>query len=57
LAVVLPAYTSHLDDGVGIQKLVSALNYLSATKYLPAEEQAKVHELVVVLSSKQLAHS
>ncbi|MGN6569023.1 MAG: tetratricopeptide repeat protein [Flavipsychrobacter sp.] len=50
LAQVLPAYISNLGTGHDINKLISALSLLSATRCLPADEQQKIDELINSLS-------
>jgi tetratricopeptide (TPR) repeat protein len=55
LSLILPAYTANLGTESDLNKLVSALSYLSATRCLSAEEQAVVDNLVVQLA-KDIAH-
>jgi tetratricopeptide (TPR) repeat protein len=50
LSLVLPAYLSNLGTENDLNKLISALSYLSATRCLNAEEQEIVDGLVVRLS-------
>jgi hypothetical protein len=53
LSLILPAYTSNLGTEDGLNKLVSALSYLSATRCLDEEEQILIDGLVVGLSDKR----
>ncbi|MEO6632373.1 MAG: hypothetical protein ABIN13_11640, partial [Mucilaginibacter sp.] len=53
LALVLPAYNSNLGTKNDVNKLISALSYLSATQCLGEEEQVKVDRLVIELSVVQ----
>ncbi|HEY4324593.1 MAG TPA: hypothetical protein VGN20_11425 [Mucilaginibacter sp.] len=52
LSLILPAYTVNLGTENDLDKLVSALSYLSATRCLNAEEQEIVDGLVIRLSNK-----
>ena len=49
LAVVLPAYTSNNGLTDGWADVMDALRSLRATRELPAEEQAEVERLVVLV--------
>jgi tetratricopeptide (TPR) repeat protein len=51
LGLILPAYNSNLGTRNDINKLISALSYLSATRCLNDEEQTIVDDLVVKLSA------
>jgi len=50
LSFVLPVYLSNLGTPDHVNKLISALSYLSATRCLPASEQEQVDQLVTTLS-------
>lgn len=50
LSFVLPPYLSNLGTPHHINKLISALSYLSATRCLPVAEQEKVDQLIATLS-------
>lgn len=50
LSFVLPAYLSNLGAPDHVNKLISALSYLSATGSLPPAEQEKVDQLVASLA-------
>jgi tetratricopeptide (TPR) repeat protein len=50
LSLILPTYMGNLGTESDLNKLISALSYLSATRCLNAEEQGIVNELVVELS-------
>ena len=52
LSFLLPAYISNLGTGEDLNKLISALSYLSATQCLRQEEQSIVNNLIVKLSGK-----
>jgi hypothetical protein len=52
LSLILPAYISNLGTEDDLNKLVSALSYLSATRCLDAGDQGIVDGLVVGLSDK-----
>jgi tetratricopeptide (TPR) repeat protein len=49
LSLILPAYTSNLGTENDLNKLISALSYLSATRCLNAEEQEIVNGLISML--------
>ena len=51
LSFVLPAYVGNLGTPNDIAKLSSALSYLSATRCLPPDEQAKVDKLIAEFSA------
>jgi len=51
LGLVLPAYNSNLGTENDLNKLISALSYLSATQCLGQDEQVKVDEVIKELSS------
>jgi len=51
LAHILPAYVSNLGTDTDINKLISALSFLSATRCLPADEQQKIDALITELSA------
>jgi hypothetical protein len=46
LAILLPAYLGNLGSQEDLNKLVSALHYLSATHCLPEDEQGRLEELI-----------
>jgi tetratricopeptide (TPR) repeat protein len=52
LSLILPAYISNLGTENDLNKLVSALSYLSATRCLDAGDQGIVDGLVIELSNK-----
>ena len=52
LSLILPTYISNLRTENDINKLISALSYLSATRCLDTAEQDVVDELVIRLSGK-----
>jgi tetratricopeptide (TPR) repeat protein len=52
LSLILPAYLGNLRTEKDLNKLISALSYLSATRCLNEEEQGIVDGLVVELSCK-----
>ncbi len=54
LSLILPAYIANLGTENDINKLISALSYLSATRCLNGEEQDIVEELVKRLSGTGL---
>jgi tetratricopeptide (TPR) repeat protein len=51
LSLILPAYISNLGTENDLNKLVSALSYLSATRCLDENEQGAIDRLVIELSS------
>jgi hypothetical protein len=51
LSLILPAYPGNLGTENDLNKLISALSYLSATRCLDAGEQSLVDDLIVELSS------
>ena len=52
LSLILPAYIGNLGTENDLNRLVSALSYLSATRCLNEEEQSMIDELITELSSK-----
>jgi tetratricopeptide (TPR) repeat protein len=50
LSLLLPAYLQNLGTVEDINKLITALSYLSATRCLNAEEQGKIEELIAELA-------
>ena len=50
LSLILPAYLSNLGTEKDINKMISALSYLSAVRCLNDEEQALIDHLVIELS-------
>jgi tetratricopeptide (TPR) repeat protein len=52
LSLALPAYISNLGTENDINKLISALSYLSATRCLNEEEQYDIDNLIVQLSKR-----
>ena len=53
LSLILPAYVSNLGTDNDMNKLISALSYLSATRYLSEEDQALLDKLISDLSSQK----
>lgn len=51
LAHILPAYISNLGNEHDINKLISSLSFLSAMRCLPVDEQEKIDELIINISS------
>jgi tetratricopeptide (TPR) repeat protein len=51
LSLVLPVYLANLGTNHCINKLISALSYLSATRCLDAADQEKTDQLIETLSS------
>ncbi|HEY8931670.1 MAG TPA: hypothetical protein VIM55_20880 [Mucilaginibacter sp.] len=49
LSLLLPAYLQNLGTESDINKLITALSYISASKCLNADDQQRVDELVVAL--------
>jgi len=54
LSLTLPAYLSNLGTENDLNKLVSALSYLSATRCLNEDDQMVLDELIVKISEKQV---
>ena len=52
LAMILPAWVGNLGTENDIEKLISALSYLSATRSLNSEEQQIIEGLIVDLAEK-----
>lgn len=52
LAMILPAWVGNLGTESDIEKLISALSYLSATRSLNSEEQKIIEGLIVDLAGK-----
>ncbi|WP_208394822.1 hypothetical protein [Mucilaginibacter gilvus] len=50
LSLVLPTYLQNLGTGEDINKLITALSFLSATRCLNAEEQGKIEEVIAELA-------
>lgn len=50
LSLVLPAYLGNMGDEQGINKLISAMSFLSATRCLNLEDQEKIDILIAKLA-------